>query len=95
MKTTIEQQLDRIEQKLSFSKKILTLKELSNYTGFSQSMIYKLTSKRRIPFSKPTGRSLFFDRQRIDEWLLENTTKTDKELEREMDRKLYQGSRRF
>ena len=62
-------------------KKVLTLSELSQFTGLSKSTIYKLTMSREIPFYKPTGKYLYFEREEIEKWLLNNRTATNNEIE--------------
>lgn len=64
-------------------KRILSFEEACAYTGFAESYMYKLTSARKIPHSKPNGKKLFFDREKLDEWLLSNPIKTEKELNQE------------
>lgn len=49
---------------------ILSVDELVRYTGLSQSYIYKLTSQRILPHYKPQGKTIFFKRSEIDEWIL-------------------------
>lgn len=66
-----------------WSKKVLTLDELIEYTGFKRATIHRLTSTNQIPFSKPNGKSLFFDREKIEAWLLCNPHKSNAEIERE------------
>ena len=61
-------------------KNILTVEGLMDYTGFSRKQIYKLTSTRRIPHYKPSGRKLFFKKDEIDEWITLGKVKTLKEL---------------
>ena len=67
--------LDRIEElleKLAIQKKtVLTVKELSAHTGWSESYIYKLCSAEKIPFSK-YGKNSYFDRAKIETLLLSN-----------------------
>lgn len=53
-------------------KNVLTLKEVSDYTGFKTSYLYKLTSAGIIPHSKPNGKTIFFDRAKLEEWMLSN-----------------------
>lgn len=64
-------------------KRILTLKEVCELTGLSESYIYKLTHQRIIPFSKPMGKKLFFDREKIEAWMMSNPVKTKDEIEAE------------
>lgn len=62
-------------------KNHMSVAELGGYTDLSKSTIYKLTSRREIPFYKPTGRKIFFKRDEIDAWLLRNRIATNEELE--------------
>ena len=63
---------ERLEKLLLAKKNVLNIKELSEYTGYSISYIYKLTSRSAIPYFKPSGKAVFFDRMEIDVWLLKN-----------------------
>jgi excisionase family DNA binding protein len=53
-------------------KKVLTLDEVSDYTGLSKSFLYKLTCKNEIPCYKPLGKHIYFNKEEIDSWLLQN-----------------------
>lgn len=53
-------------------KEVLSVKDLSVYTGLSKSTIYKLTFDRLIPHYKPGGKLIFFNRKEIDAWLQSN-----------------------
>lgn len=68
----IHQRLERIERASLAQKKVLTLKEACHYTSFSTSYMYKLTSAGIIPHFKPNGKTIFFDREQLDRWLLSN-----------------------
>ena len=67
---------------VSTAKQILTVEDLINYTGFSRSYIYKLVHKSIIPYSKPNGKTLFFQKNEIDEWLLQNKSSSISQLEK-------------
>lgn len=64
--------LDSIDETTLSKKKVFNVKDLSTYTGWSKAQIYKMSSANLIPFSKPTNGSLFFSREKIEEWLLSN-----------------------
>ena len=55
------------------NKRVLNFKEACKYVSFSNSYMYKLTCANTIPFSKPNGKTIFFDRDKLDEWLLSNS----------------------
>ena len=68
----LQKELEQIKTLLLSKKNVLNINELSDYTGYSKSYIYKLTSRNAIPYFKPSGKSVFFDRVEIDTWLLKN-----------------------
>lgn len=75
--------LNRIERHIFSLKTILNVEELAEYTGFKKSYIYKLVHTNSLPFSKPNGKVLFFDKVKIDEWLLQNPSKSMGEIEQQ------------
>jgi excisionase family DNA binding protein len=77
-------ELQRIEVALNkinlTGKNVLTLSEACEYTGFSKSTMYKLVANEAIFFSKPNGKMLFFDRQKLEAWLLSNGSYSESQL---------------
>ncbi|MCS4238691.1 prophage regulatory protein [Myroides gitamensis] len=53
-------------------KEVLNIDDLQEYTGFKKSYIYKLVHTNAIPFSKPNGKLLYFQKSEIDQWLIKN-----------------------
>ena len=79
-KIKLEEKLDRIENLLLGSKKVLTMEEACDYTGISRSYLYKLTSSGNIPHSKPNGKLIFFEKKKLNNWLLKNSRKSHDEI---------------
>ena len=77
----IDQRLDKIEKLLLSNKKVLTFEEACDYTGISRSYLYKLTAGKKIPHSCPNGKMLFFDKDKLDSWLLQNERKSVQEID--------------
>jgi len=73
--------INHLDEAALVKKKVFNVTNLQMYTGWSLSKIYKLTSARLIPFSKPTNGSLFFEREKIEQWLLQNPSYTEDEIE--------------
>lgn len=90
MSEQIIKKLDRIESLLSFNKKVLSFSDMLAFTGMSESRLYKLTSSRKIPFSK-VGRSLYFDKKQIEEWLMSTPNLTDDEIEETFNKQLLRN----
>ena len=76
------ERLDRLEKLLTAHKEVLTFEETCNYTGISRSYLYKLTSGN-IPHSKPNGKLIFFEKRKLNSWLLQKSRKSNSEIERE------------
>ncbi len=78
----LDERLERIEKLLLGSKKVLTFDEACDYTGISRSYMYKLTGSQNIPHSKPNGKVIFFEKEKLDQWLLQNGRKSNQEIEK-------------
>ena len=62
-------------------KEFLTTKEAAAYLGMALSYLYKLTSKKSIPFYTPTGKKLYFKKSELDEWMNRGRVATNEENE--------------
>ena len=67
----IEATLEMIKSIIMVNKKTLTIDETCNYTGYTKSYMYKLTSGKQIPHLK-RGKKVFFDKDEIDAWIRYN-----------------------
>lgn len=52
-------------------KRLLNVKEASEYTGLAVGTLYNQVSRREIPFVK-LGKKLLFDLQDLDDWINSN-----------------------
>lgn len=68
----LKARLVRLEQRVYQSKSVLTFDEACEYIGVSESLLYKLTAAKEVPHYKPRGKMLYFKKEEIDEWLLQN-----------------------
>lgn len=89
----LDEKLTRIEKLLLGTKKVLTFDELVEYTGFSKNYLYKLTASASIPHSKPNGKVLFFEKEKIDMWLLDNPIRSEQELHKEAKHYISQNKK--
>lgn len=77
----LTERLARLESLLlTGTKEVLTLDECSMFTGYSKNHLYRLTSQRAIPFYKPMGGTIYFKKQEVEEWLLQNRQATEAEI---------------
>ena len=62
-------------------QEIFNYQELSDYTGFKYGTLKNLVCQREIPHYKPTPRTVYFKREDVDKWLLQNRVSSNEELE--------------
>lgn len=70
----ISRRLDRIEQTLACIKGTLNFKETREYLGLSDSQLYKLTRNGDIPYYKPSGKLIYFNKTELDAWICHKRT---------------------
>ncbi|MBP7984095.1 helix-turn-helix domain-containing protein [Bacteroides sp. KFT8] len=68
----IKKRLSKIESMLYACKDMLTSQEAADYTGLSLSQLYKMTSSMAIPYYKPRGKMVYFDKKELDNWMRQN-----------------------
>jgi len=71
--------------------KVLTFEQGCEYLGYAKSYVYKLTSAGILPFSKPNNKSIFFDREKLEAWMLGNASKSH--AERQIEAATYETTK--
>ncbi|MBU2949703.1 helix-turn-helix domain-containing protein [Tamlana agarivorans] len=71
-------------------KEFFTLEEAAQFLNQSRSSLYKLTSKKDIPFYVPGGKMIYFRRSELEEWIINSKVETVDELESSIDNYLSQ-----
>lgn len=78
---------EKINQILTYSllaaKNVLTLEDVALLTGLSKSYLYKLTCAKQIPYYRPNGKQIYFDRGEVEAWMKQNRVNTRKEAEQQ------------
>lgn len=59
-------------------REALNFEEARAFIKCSKSHLYKLTSSGEVPFYKPRGKALYFNKTELENWLLQNKTQTVK-----------------
>lgn len=77
----IKEQLNRIEAGVLGQKNVLTFDEAATYMGISKSHLYKMTMLGSIPHFKPRGKMIYFDRESLEKFLLQNRITPADEIE--------------
>jgi excisionase family DNA binding protein len=74
-----------LKKQYALSKEILTLDETADYLSLSKSALYKMTSKREIPFYNPGGKKIYFKKIEVDDWVLSAKSNSIEETEIEVN----------
>ena len=77
------ERLERIERGVMMQKNVLTFEEAVMFTGLAKSYLYKLTAGGKIPYYKPSGKLIYFQREELERWMLRNPVKTADEIEQQ------------
>lgn len=85
----ISKKLEEIEMLLKnqniLLKEFLTLDEAAEYLSLSKSAVYKMTSKKEIPFYNPGGKKIYFKRIELDSWILNGKVESASQIEIEIE----------
>ena len=84
--------LKRIEDKATLAgKNVLTLSDVSILTGLSKSHLYKLTSAKQIPYYRPSGKALYFDRKEVEDWLKRGKVESNESVNEKAERLAFKS----
>ena len=85
------EKLEEIKMLIHSQKEVINVKELSVFSGWSESYIYKLTMARKIPHFKSHdgGKFLYFRKSEIEIYMTSHRVKTTEELDMESTKYLY------
>ena len=61
------------------AKKVLNIDDVAALTGLSKSHLYKMTCRKEIPYYKPNGKLVYFDRAEVEAWMKQNRVNTKQE----------------
>ena len=65
---------------LDNGKEVLTLEEAAKIMGMARSTLYKMTCEQSIPFYRPNGKMIFFEKADILAWIRRNRVSTQEEI---------------
>ncbi|MCK6639432.1 MAG: helix-turn-helix domain-containing protein [Bacteroidia bacterium] len=81
----ISDKLDEVLELLKAPKQLMNIEQLSQYISMSKSAIYKLTSTHQIPFYRPSGKIIFFEKAEVDKWMRRNRVRSMDEIREQVE----------
>ena len=82
----LQGRVQSLEQLLHQRKDVLTLEEASKFMGIARSSLYKMTHEQTIPFYKPNGKMIFFEKSDLLAWVRKNRVSSETEISEEAER---------
>ena len=83
----ILEKLERIESMLKQEEvQMMSFEDAQKYLNYSKAYLYKLTFSRKIPYYKPNGKMIYFNKAELDKWLMKNRVLTNEDIEALADR---------
>ncbi|MFN8362023.1 MAG: helix-turn-helix domain-containing protein [Candidatus Kapaibacterium sp.] len=76
--TVLTEIKDMLLGKQNDDREALNFEQARAFIKCSKSHLYKLTSSGEVPFYKPRGKALYFNKTELENWLLQNKTQTSK-----------------
>ena len=68
----LQKRMEAVEDILDNAKEVLTVEEASRFMDIARSSLYKMTSDRSIPFYRPNGKMIYFEKSDILAWIRQN-----------------------
>ena len=65
----LQERVNRLENLCYAAKEILNLEEAANFLGIAKSTLYKMTHLNQLPYFKPAGKLIFFEKKKLIEWV--------------------------
>ena len=68
----LQKRMDAVEDILDNTKEVLSVEEAARFMDIARSSLYKMTSDRSIPFYRPNGKMIYFEKADILKWIRKN-----------------------
>ena len=83
-----EQRSEGRKNTLSAAKEVLTLEEAALFMGISKSSLYKMTHRHELPFFRPNGKLIYFEKAELLKWMRQNRSMSEAETKEAAAQKL-------
>ncbi len=84
----LHHRLDIVENAICAAKEVLNLEEAACFLGLKKSALYKMTHNMVIPFYRPGGKMVYFEKSELLAWLRQNRVASKANIEEAASLKL-------
>ena len=89
----LQERVERLENLCYSAKEVLNLEEASSFLGIAKSTLYKLTGSNSVPYFKPAGKLIFFEKQALLNWVRGAKAMSEEELKSECEHRRIASQR--
>ena len=86
----LQSRVQTLENLCYSAKEVLNLEEAASFLGIAKSTLYKMTHENRIPFYKPAGKLIYFEKSVLLDWIRSNRVMSEAELQEAARKKLLE-----
>ena len=90
----LQERVNRLENLCYAAKEVLNLEEAATFLGIAKSTLYKMTHLDQIPYFKPSGKLIFFEKKALIEWVRKAKSKSVEEIKEEAAAKIQEMNER-
>ena len=85
---SFEHRIEVLENTLSAAKEVLTLEEAALFMGISKSSLYMISLLDVLPFFRPNGKLIYFEKAELLKWMRQNRSMSEAETKEAAAQKL-------
>ena len=90
----LQERVNRLENLCYAAKEVLNLEEAANFLGIAKSTLYKMTHLNQLPYFKPSGKLIFFEKKKLIEWVRGAKSMSVEEIKEEAAAKIQEMNER-
>ena len=85
---TLQERIDKLENICYAAKEVLNLEEAADFLGVAKSTLYKMTHLNQLPYFKPAGKLIFFEKEALLDWVRGVKVMSEEEIRTEAANRL-------
>ena len=86
--------MNKLENLCYITKEVLNLEEASAFLGIAKSTLYKMTHLNQLPYFKPAGKLIFFEKKALLDWVRGARAMSEEEIRLEAANRLNEMNNR-
>ena len=90
----LQERVNRLENLCYAAKEVLNLEEAVPLSRIAKSTLYKMTHLNQLPYFKPSGKLIFFEKKKLVEWVRGAKSMSVDEIKEEAAAKLQEMNER-